>query len=252
MPVTRSPLAIPHIDRHDAGTGGRGPDHKLPTGGGGDDDSWAHKPQGRRGPRERLIRYRIGLSLGMAAILMFFFSLASAYLVRKGAGHIDPISGMWVHDWTPLTLPSFLWINTALLLLASVAIERARRLMFHPTDTVEEWLGLGYLTGRRCAPWLVGTLVFGSGFLYGQYRAWLSLQDQHVFYGSSAHFFYLLTGAHAAHLILGIVALLAAVIATAIHAGLENRQILIDATAWYWHGMSVVWLGIFALIGMSR
>src|SRR5579884_2149617 len=101
MPVTRSPLAVPDIERdarHDAGVGGRGPDHKLPTGGGGDDDGWAESPQGKRGPRERLTRCRIGIFLGLTAISMFFFSLASAYLVRKGSGHIDSISGLWVQD----------------------------------------------------------------------------------------------------------------------------------------------------------
>jgi len=252
MPVTKSPLAIPDIDRHDAGTGGRGPDHKLPTGGGGDDDSWAQRPQGHRGPRERLIRYRIGIGLGLTAVAMFFVSIASAYLIRKGSGHIDSISGLWVQDWKPLVLPKILWINTALLLLASLAIERARRIMFHSTDTVEEWLGLGYLTGRRSAPWLAATLVFGLGFLVGQYRAWLALGHQGVFYGASANFFYLLTGAHAAHLLIGIVALIVAVVATAVHARLENRQIVVDVTAWYWHGMSMVWLGIFALIGLAH
>jgi cytochrome c oxidase subunit 3 len=254
MPITKSPhVTFPDIARQEPGHGGRGPDHKLPTGGGGNDDErWDRQPQGHRGPRERLAKYRVGVFLALGAILMFFLSLASAYFVRQGSGHIDTLTGQWIQDWKPLVIPRILWFNTALLLFASIALEIARRRVFHPTDTVEEWLGLGYLTGRRTLPWLVGGLFFGTAFLAGQYQAWRNLQAQRVYYGISASFFYLLTGAHAAHLVLGIAVLLTTVIATLRHATLENRQILVDATAWYWHGMSVVWLGLFAMIGLAR
>ncbi|MEO8726382.1 MAG: cytochrome c oxidase subunit 3 [Acidobacteriaceae bacterium] len=256
MPVTRSPqIAIPDIDRrdHDAGTGGRGPHHRLPTGGGGgDDERWDRSPQGRRGPRERLSRYRTGTFLVLAAILMFFIALASAYFVDQGSGHIDSVTGQWVSMWKPLVVPRILWLSTTLLLLASASLEMARRGIFHPTDTVEEWLGLGYLTGRRTLPWLLTGLLFGGGFLAGQYEAWRALQAQGVYYGISAHFFYLLTGAHAAHVIAGVGILLITLAATFRRARLENRQVLIDVTAWYWHGMSLVWLGLFAVIGLAR
>ncbi|HEY0566375.1 MAG TPA: heme-copper oxidase subunit III, partial [Terriglobales bacterium] len=156
MPVTKSPLTIPEIARHETGSGGRGPDRKLPTGGGGDDERWDSEPQGRRGPRERLAKYRIAIFLGLGAIFMFFVCLASAYFVRQGTGHTDSITGQWVTDWRPIAVPSILWLNTALLLVASLALEFARRKIFHPTDTVEEWLGLGYLTGKHTLPWLIG------------------------------------------------------------------------------------------------
>ena len=184
--------------------------------------------------------------------MMFFISLASAYFVRQGSGHIDSITGQWIADWKPIIVPRILWLNTGLLLIASAALEMARRGMFHPTDTVEEWLGLGYLTGKRTLPWLMTGLLFGSGFLDGQYRAWRELQAQGVYYGISAHFFYLFTGAHAAHLIVGIGVLLFALYSTLRKSRLETRQILIDATAWYWHGMTIVWLGLFAVIGLAR
>ncbi len=253
MPITKSPHATaPGIDRIEPGSGGRGPHHRLPTGGGGDDERWERQPQGHRGPRERLVKYRTAVFLALVAIFMFFIALASTYFVRQGSGHIDSLSGQWVQDWRPLVLPRILWLNTALLLIASGAMEAARRGVFHSIETVEEWLGLGYLTGKRTLPWLIAGLVFGSGFLFGQYKAWRALEGQGVYYGISAHFFYLFTAAHALHLLVGIVILLIALYATLRKAQLENRQILIDATAWYWHGMAIVWLGIFAVIGLAR
>lgn len=254
--ITKSPSPVRERDEEEierqSGSGGRGPDHKLPTGGGGDDENWAQRPSGRRGPRERLSRYRLMIFLALVAICMFFVALASAYLVRQGSGHIDAATGLWVQDWKPLVFPRVLWLNSALLLAASAAMEVARREMFHPTDTVEEWLGLGYLTGRRTLPWLVLACLFGGSFLFGQYRAWQDLWAQGVYYGASGNFFYLLTGAHAAHLVVGIVALLIALWATLKHASLETRQIMIDTSAWYWHGMSLVWIGLFALIGLAK
>ena len=59
----------------------------------------------------------------------------------------------------------FRHVPTALLLVASVALEFARRKIFHPTDTVEEWLGLGYLTGKHTLPWLLAGMLAGCGFI---------------------------------------------------------------------------------------
>ncbi|MCH8946976.1 MAG: hypothetical protein IH789_05010 [Acidobacteria bacterium] len=50
--------------------------------------------------------YISGIVLALAAMLMFFLALASAYVVRKG------LSG----DWIPLGLPRILWLNTAVII----------------------------------------------------------------------------------------------------------------------------------------
>jgi len=253
MPVTKSPHVIePGIEQQQPSYGGRGPHDKLPTGGGGDDEQWGERPEGRRGPRERLTKYRIGVFLGLSAIGMFFVALASTYFFRQGSGHIDSLTGDWIRDWRPIVPPRILWLNTAIILGASAALELARRAVFHPTDTVEEWLGLGYRTGRRTIPALLLGLLCGLGFLFGQYRAWLELKAQGAYYGVSAHFFAIFTAAHAAHLLLGIAALLLTLFAVLRHARLENRQILIDSTAWYWHGMAIIWIGLFAVIWWAR
>ncbi len=154
MPATftRTPA---EIDRKDTGIGGKPPVDRRPTGGGGGDDNWDNHPQGRRGPRELLTRYRLGLFFALAGDLMFFIALVSAFFVRQNAGHFDPRDN-YVSDWHPLAIPPILWINTAILLLSSLSIEIARQHLFHEVDVMEEWLGLGRPAVRRASPWLVG------------------------------------------------------------------------------------------------
>ncbi|HUQ49425.1 MAG TPA: hypothetical protein VM056_01830, partial [Terriglobales bacterium] len=187
--------------------GGRGPDGRPPAGDDGDDEWGGHSP-GRRGPRDRLHRYRTGVGLGVVGIYMFFIALCSAYLVRQGTESRNA-AGEFVRDWQPIIIPGILWINTALLALSSVSVEFARRQLFSETLIVPEWLGIGTPTRRRSLPWLGITLLLGAAFLIGQYLAWKSLNTQGVFISTnpSSSFFFILTGAHAVHLVGGLTAL---------------------------------------------
>src|SRR5580658_4907137 len=176
MPATftRHPV---EIERKDTGIGGKPPLDRRPTGGGGDGDNWENRPSGRRGPRELLSRYRLGVVFALAGDLMFFVALVSAFFVRQSAGHFDAREN-FVSDWHPLAVPPILWINTAVLLLSSLTVEIARRHMFHQIDAMEEWFGLGKPTSRRALPWLVATLALGLLFLTGQMAAWHQLAVQ--------------------------------------------------------------------------
>ena len=77
-----------------------------------------------------------------------------------------------------------------------------------------------------------------------------SLSAQHVFFNSNAssHFFYLITVAHAAHLFLGIAALVTALSFLMRSRQLATRQVVVDATVWYWHAMGLLWIFLFALL----
>jgi len=66
------------------------------------------------------------------------------------------------------------------------------------------------------------------------------------------YFFYLITGAHGIHLIVGILALFAALGSLAFLRRVEYRQILVDCTGWYWHSMGIFWLCLFALLVFAQ
>lgn len=249
MPATftRHPA---EIERKDTGIGGKPPLDRRPTGGGGDGENWDNQPHGRRGPRELLIRYRLGVLFALAGDLMFFVALVSAFFVRQSSGHFD-VHDNFVNDWRPLAVPSILWLNTAVLLLSSATMEIARRQLFHEVDVMEEWLGLGRPAVKRAAPWLAATLVLGVAFLAGQWIAWKQLVSEGFRFTSpdpSSHFFYLITGIHGMHLVLGICALGWALAALFTLKKIEFRQVAVDTVAWYWHTMGLFWIFLFVLL----
>lgn len=249
MPVTFTRNQV-EIERKDPGIGGKPPVDRRPTGGGGDGDNWDNQPQGRRGPRELLIRYRLGVLFALAGDLMFFVALVSAFFVRQSSGHFD-VHDNFINDWRPLAIPRILWINTAILLLSSATMEMARRQLFHETDVMEEWLGLGRPAVKRAAPWLVATVVLGVGFLCGQWIAWEQLVREGFRFTSpdpSSHFFYLITGIHGLHLVLGVFALVAALVGLFALKKIEFRQVAVDSVAWYWHTMGLFWIFLFVLL----
>jgi cytochrome c oxidase subunit 3 len=62
----------------------------------------------------------------------------------------------------------------------------------------------------------------------------------------------LLTAAHAVHLAGGIIALIWASVTSLLHRPVESRRIVVDVTGWYWHFMAVLWIYVFALLGLAR
>lgn len=251
-PPDFKPFAGDDPREHDGGGGKRPPVDKR-TGGGGDGDNWDKQPQGRRGPRERLRSARIGMFAALGAIYLFFIATITAFLVTKTSYHVDSY-GRTIVDWVPVAVPSFLWINTAILLVSSVTAELARRSMFHENDALEEWIGLGRPMSRRAAFWMSATLVFGSLFIGGQILAWMRLKSAHIYLGNSqsAHYFYLFTMLHAGHLLIGIGVMVTALAMLLKGRSLQTRQVWTDCTVWYWHGMGVLWIMLFALLEFGQ
>lgn len=250
MPATFTRNQQVEIERKDPGTGGKPPVDRRPTGGGGEGDNWGDHPEGHHGPRELLIRYRLGVIFALAGDLMFFVALVSAFFVRQSTGHFD-VHDNFINDWRPLAVPTILWFNTAVLILSGLTVEMARRQMFREVDVMEEWLGLGRPAVKRAAPWLGATLVLGLAFLGGQWIAWEQLVHEGYRFLSpdpSSHFFYLITGIHGLHLVFGVFALAGAFISLFTLKKVEFRQVAVDCAAWYWHAMSIFWVFLFVLL----
>jgi cytochrome c oxidase subunit III len=260
MPATIHPIDtdrrgrrhVDDLDHGDHGNGRRPPTDKR-TGGGGDNDNWSDRPRGARGPGEKLRRYRLGVFFALAGDLMFFVAIVSAFFVSQASGRFDAYNN-YINQWLPTAIPPILWLNTAVLILSSVTAEIARRKMFHTFDAMEEWFGLGRPTSRRAMPWLAATVVLGLLFLAGQWLAWYQLALQHVFFRSnpSSHFFFLITGVHGVHLFLGVAALLTALAGLRYAKQVEDRQILVDCSVWYWHSMGLFWMFLFLLLAFFQ
>ncbi len=243
------------VEKKETGIGGKPPVDRRPTGGGGsgDDDAW--RRAGRLGPRELLKRVRLILLFALAGDTMFFISLAVMFYAQQSAGHFDPRTNDFIGDWHPIRIPPVLFLNTAVLLLSSLTIEVARRHIFRELDVVEEWLGMGKPALRRTWPWLALTALLGGLFLAGQFDAWRQLAAQGFAFDQwatpASYFFYIITGFHAVHLLLGLLFLASALVFLPLLRRVDYRQISVDAIAWYWHTMGLAWILLFALLVCS-
>jgi cytochrome c oxidase subunit III len=167
--------------------------------------------------------------VGIAAISMTFAALTSAMIVRQGSGM----------DWQRLSLPNILFLNTVILIASSVTLEMFRH----------KWSP----AGKAPAPsdpttlWLYVTVVLGVFFVAGQYIAWKKLQAEGLYLASnpSSSFFYLLTAAHAVHVLGGLGGLL--YIAARLRRATLYTSTLNVATK-YWHFMDVLWVYLLVLL----
>ena len=254
MPTTFTRYPV-ETERKDPGIGGKPPVDRRPTGGGGsgDDDEW--KRMGRSGPGELLSRCRRMVFFILAGDMMFLLPVASIFMAHQGVGHFDARTQEFIGDWHPVSLPPILFLNTAVLVLSSLTMEIARRHIFHELDVVEEWLGMGRPALRRTVPWLVATLLLGGLFVAGQWNAWIQLKQQGFAFDGNAtpavYYFYLITGMHAAHLLVGLLALAGCLCILGFLRKVEYRQIAVDCLSWFWHTMGLVWLLLFALLAMG-
>jgi len=161
---------------------------------------------------------RIGLIVFMAVATTLFSLLLLAYAMR-----------MREPDWQPIPHPALLWWNTGALVLASIAMQRARQMTLHR------------------AAWLVSSGVLAAVFVIGQLTAWRMLlaAGQTVTVNPSNSFLYLLTGLHGLHVLGGLVAW-AVTIAHLQRADPFRAQRAIALCAIYWHFLLAVWLVLLA------
>ena len=169
----------------------------------------------------------IALITFLAVATSFFALMLSAYALRMELG-----------DWVPMTEPQLLWVNTAILVLASVAFQ---------------WTRNGAVEGKagRLKPGLLLTGLLTTAFVVGQLVAWQQLQTQGELLTSnpSNAFFYLLTGAHGVHILGGMYVWARATFRVFVGSA-EGSQLRrsIELCTIYWHFLLIVWLVLFGLL----
>ena len=179
-------------------------------------------------PSQRV--YTTGMLVALCGVLLFFASLLSAWVVRKGLAGAPEFR---------LDLPTrLLAANTFLLLISSVTLDVARR----------------HLRSNRAAAfrnWWCATAALGLLFVLGQVIAWRAMAAHGVFLASSpdASFFYLLTASHGLHLLGGVVGLLAVAFWPLRRMTLATAA---NVAAMYWHSMTAIWACIFVLLTVAR
>ena len=170
---------------------------------------------------------KVGLLIFLAVVTSLFGLFFAAYSMRMHHGS----------DWNPIALPSVLWLNTGMLILASVALEGARR----AGDKGQ---------ARNLKIGLCAAGVFTFAFLGGQLAAWqqLSASGQFVSSGPAIAFFYVLTAVHGLHLLGGLLAWGKTMGRLTGGAELIDVRLSVQLCAVYWHFLLLVWLILFGVL----
>lgn len=185
---------------------------------------------------------RIGMSLFILSEIMlffaFFFSFFFASLLPVGI-----LDGFWVvadGTWPPKGIQTFdpwdiPFMNTLILLLSGTTVTWAHHAIEHD-DQKNSVTALGI------------TVLLGVSFsflqAYEYHHAAFGLSD-----GVYAANFYLATGFHGLHVIVGTIFLTVCYFrAKKGHFRKGNGHLGFEFAAWYWHFVDVVWLFLFVFV----
>jgi len=174
---------------------------------------------------------KTGLFVLLAVVGALFALFTSGYFIRTEYS-----------DWRTMPIPPVVWVNTGILVIASISIQgaliSARKGEF-----------------RNCKFWLANTCVATLAFLVGQLLAWQQLADSgYVLTANPANsFFYMITAVHGFHILGGMVALGRAIWLARHEAPLEKLRSSLELCAPYWHFLLIVWVFMLVvLIGWAN
>ncbi len=169
-----------------------------------------------------------GLVLFLVAEGMIFFGLFAAYLTFRAVNSLPPEQMPELE----LLLPG---VNTGILLSSSLVINRAQAAI-RRDDVAGVQRAFG-ITAAMGAIFLVGQLYEYSQLSFG-------LKDN-LF----ASTFYVLTGFHGLHVLVGLLAILAVLWRSRRPGHYSSRSHFgIEAAEYYWHFVDIVWVILFVLL----
>jgi len=194
----------------------------------------AVKPWEHNGEMEGIYgEYTPGRTAGQTGLLMFLAVISVMFLLFM----LSYYTRSKFPDWEVLADPGVLWINTAILMLASITLQLASHAARQDAAT-----RLRYL--------LLVSGVLTVIFVAGQLLAWRQLETQGFYAAANPAyaFFYLVTGLHGLHLLGGLWFM--ARVGGQLNRPEEQEHVQqrVALCATYWHYLLVVWLMLFALL----
>nr|YP_010735812.1 cytochrome c oxidase subunit III [Erianthus versicolor]WEL32784.1 cytochrome c oxidase subunit III [Erianthus versicolor] len=177
---------------------------------------------------------KMGMILFITSEVLFFMSFFWAYFNSSLAPNVE-IGMMWppegIKSFNPMNIPL---LNTVVLLTSGISVTWAHHSMMESN----------YSQGNMS---LIMTIMLGIYFTILQaYEYWESqftLADS--IYGST---FFMATGFHGIHVIIGTSFLLICMIRHLINHFSSKHHMGFEAAAWYWHFVDVVWLFLYISI----
>ncbi|GAB6844955.1 cytochrome c oxidase subunit 3 [Methylorubrum rhodinum] len=188
------------------------------------------------------LHHRYGMIMFIASEVMFFVAWFWAYF-EAAIYTADPIQatrveftgGVWppkgIEAFDPWHLPL---LNTLILLTSGTTVTWAHHALLH-----------GDRKGLKYGLWL--TIILGVLFTACQ-----AYEYSHAHFGFSGSIysatFFMATGFHGAHVIIGTIFLAVCLLRTYQGDFTPKQHLGFEFAAWYWHFVDVVWLFLFAAI----
>ncbi|WP_186400747.1 cytochrome c oxidase subunit 3 [Stappia sp. P2PMeth1] len=188
------------------------------------------------------LHLRYGMLLFIASEVMFFvawfWAFFDASLFTGEAAQyarVEATGGVWppvgIETFDPWHLPL---LNTLILLTSGTTVTWAHHALLHNDREGLKW-GL--------------TLTVLLGVLFSIVQAY---EYSHAAFGFSGSIygatFYMATGFHGFHVIVGTIFLVVCLIRASIGQFTPQKHFGFEAAAWYWHFVDVVWLFLFVSI----
>lgn len=173
---------------------------------------------------------KFALYLAIASIIMMFGGLTSAYIVKRSQGM-----------WEVFELPQLFLYSTAAIVLSSVTMFLAVK-----NFKQEKFSNFRIL--------LLLTLILGIAFSVMQLYGFQDMHQRNILISGnvSGTFIYILAGAHIAHIVGGLIAILYQFIKTRKNTITDEKLAGLDILSTYWHFVDVLWLYLFIFFSLYR
>lgn len=171
----------------------------------------------------------LGMLFLVAAEVMFFSGLISAYIINRSG----------VEQWPPLNQPRLpilvTGINTIVLLLSGVFMWQ----FLYSREKIQQ----------RAKKWLLMSIMLGATFLLVQGTEWANMlaAGMHTHSSVFSAFFYTIIGAHGVHVLAGLLLLVYAYRLHLQPASDETSEKL-QAFGIYWYFVVAVWPVLYVLV----
>ncbi len=180
------------------------------------------------------IGLRYGMSLFIASEVMFFAAFFwayydSAFFPREAIGGVWPPKN--IHTFNPFDMP---FMMTVLLLLSGTTVTWAHHAILH-NKTKEATKALAVTVGLG--------LLFSCFQAFEYHHADFTIKDG--IFGST---FFMATGFHGLHVMIGTLFLAVCCWRTAKGHFTAKNHFGLEAAAWYWHFVDAVWLLLFVSV----
>ena len=175
---------------------------------------------------------RIGFCLFILSEVLFFFSFFWAFFHTS----LSPVT-VFGCVWPPKNLPildpwSIPFANTLILLYSGISITLAHHNLMEGESSENILYGFFFT--------LAAAFVFISLQFFEYTQATFTIAD-----GTYGSVFFLTTGCHGIHVIIGSILILVCFVRTWAGHFTKKHMVGFEAAAWYWHFVDVVWLFVF-------